>query len=168
MSFKKFIIILLCFLSICYSAGPLLDQIIPVQGLVTMQKKWKGLKIRVAIFTRKFSTENSKDIDSIYIARCCTKSRNPCSIVDSIGISYNGRAVFIPFMVYCSLSDLSRGDLFVENERCYLKLQGGDASESYCARIDFDSTAVIQSIRYRGITFSDTFALTQYKYLRLE
>jgi len=161
----KFVIIFALMFSICYSADILLKQVIPSQGAITFHNRSGKSCVEVKIVTRQFAIKKTNNIDSLYIARCCTKCQVPCSVVDSFSILFNGRKVFVPLLVYCELSDLGRGDLSLENGKYHLKLQGGDASGSYCSEIIFDSTVVLQSIEFRSIFFTDTFASTRYKYI---
>lgn len=72
----------------------------------------------------------------------CTYSRFPCSPVDHMEITVNGRSLFVARSVYADLTDLS-GARLTKKEDCFvLTLDGGDASESYSVEVTFDENAV--------------------------
>lgn len=74
----------------------------------------------------------------------CTFSRFPCSLVNRLNISVDGRNIFVPRSVFADLSDLSRASL-TENEGVFtLKIAAGDASEAYTAVIKFNSKRVME------------------------
>lgn len=76
------------------------------------------------------------------IQSSCTYSKFPCSTVDRFDISVNGNPIFIPRSVFCDLADLSKAEIKADEMGGILTLYGGDASESYIARIEFDAMGV--------------------------
>jgi hypothetical protein len=147
-----------------YSARLQLKNTIPSQGRVVLEKAWNGKSIKAVVDTREFSVNGSKDKDTLHIAKCCTGGKVPCSIIQELEIYYGERKILLPRLVYYHLSDLIRGELVVGDDGFNLKFQGGDGAETYCVDIEFDSTAVIQSTMLRGMAFTDTFAVTKFKY----
>jgi hypothetical protein len=69
----------------------------------------------------------------------CTMSRHPCSVVDAIVVTANGRKVFVPRSVFCDLADVNTASLKTAGLGWVLTLVGGDASESYGLTIEFDA-----------------------------
>lgn len=72
----------------------------------------------------------------------CTYSRYPCSIVDSIDIFVNDKRILVPHSVFCDLADLNTAEIRIDQKESILTLNGGDASESYIVRIEFDTDRV--------------------------
>jgi hypothetical protein len=75
----------------------------------------------------------------------CTYSRIPCSLVDYLEISINGRALFVARSVYADRADLGKATIRQSREGEFeLILIGGDASESYTVCVAFDENRVKQ------------------------
>ena len=68
----------------------------------------------------------------------CTYSRYPCSPVDHLTISVNGKALYVPPIVLFGLADVNTAELRLTAKAVTLVLTGGDASEAYITRITFD------------------------------
>jgi hypothetical protein len=56
----------------------------------------------------------------------------------SIDILVNGEEILIPESLYCSLKDLTRGKVFIDETIIILMLEGGDTSTAYYKKIEFD------------------------------
>jgi hypothetical protein len=54
----------------------------------------------------------------------------------------NGNPLFVPRSVFCDLADLNKAEIKASESQSILTLYGGDASESYIAKIEFDATQV--------------------------
>jgi hypothetical protein len=78
----------------------------------------------------------------------CTMSRFPCSVVDEIEIAAAGEQLFVPRSAFADLSDVNNAKLTTEHGKFVLLLVGGDASESYIARIVFNR----KRVTYRSLT----------------
>ncbi len=100
------------------------------------------LNVQVKIKTHEVQIGKPSDGKPTVIQSSCTYSKYPCSIVDRIEITVNGKPLFIRRSVFCSLADLNRAEIKAEERGLILMLYGGDASESYVARIEFDDTRV--------------------------
>lgn len=74
----------------------------------------------------------------------CTYSRYPCSLVDDIEISVNGKIIFVPRSVFTDISDLNTMVFSTKGKLFTLILKGGDASESYTVEITFDKNRVLK------------------------
>jgi hypothetical protein len=75
-------------------------------------------------------------------ASACTMSRFPCIVVDEIEIAAAGEQLFVPRSAYADLSDTNSAKLATDGGKFVLILFGGDASESYIAKIEFNRKRV--------------------------
>ncbi len=74
----------------------------------------------------------------------CTYSRYPCSLVDWIDFSVDGKAVFTARSVFADLSDINTASLSAVGSDFVLKLRCGDASEAYEVAIKFNDAQVLE------------------------
>jgi hypothetical protein len=94
----------------------------------------------------------------------CTYSRYPCSLVDRIDFSVDGKAVFTARSVFADISDINSASLSVVGQVFILSLKCGDASESYEATIKFDDGQVLE----RTITLPGTgYVMQETKYFTM-
>jgi hypothetical protein len=56
----------------------------------------------------------------------------------TIDIAVNGDKITVPDSLYCDMTDLNRGKVFVGEDSMVLMLEGGDASTAYYEKIEFD------------------------------
>jgi len=114
-------------------------------GVTKINSMLNGTNVLVEISSHEIANGTPSHIDTAATRfTSCTNSRVPCSVVDDIAISVNGKKIFVPRSVFCDLADLDRGALLEGNSKgqMTLILWVGDAAEAYIARIDFDSTRV--------------------------
>jgi len=100
------------------------------------------LTMRVTIKTHEMQIGKPSDGRPAVIQSNCTYSKYPCSIVDRVDITVNGNPLFVPRSVFCDLADLNKAEIKASESQSILTLYGGDASESYIAKIEFDATQV--------------------------
>jgi hypothetical protein len=100
------------------------------------------LKVQVRIKTHELQIGKPSDTRPTVIETNCTYSRYPCSIVDRVEIMVNGKPLFIPRSTFCDLADLHKAEIRADEKGPILTLYGGDASESYMVKIEFDETRV--------------------------
>jgi hypothetical protein len=98
--------------------------------------------VRVQIRTHEVQIGGPSEKRPEVIRSSCTYSRYPCSLVDSIEISVNGKQIFVPRSVFCDLADLNTAEIGIGATETMLTLNGGDASESYFVKITFDAERV--------------------------
>jgi len=79
--------------------------------------------------------------------RRTVRSRYPCSVVDRIEIVVNGHALFVPRSLFCVLADLNTAEIDVNKRSSVLRLDGGDAAESFILKIEFDAKHARPSFR---------------------
>jgi hypothetical protein len=78
----------------------------------------------------------------------CTNSRFPCVLVDVLTINVAGTTILVPRSLVCDLSDVGPVEVSRKQGKFVLTVYGGDASESYFMKIEFDSTRVLHMILY--------------------
>jgi len=137
---------LLCFwiimiFGLSAEAGPQRTPIAP-DGETIIKFASKKLDVQVVVKTHEVQigkpTEKIPDI----IRSSCTYSRYPCSIVDSIDITVNGKPIIVPRSVFCDLADLYVVEIEIEKKNVFMKFFGGDASESCNVIIESDADRV--------------------------
>jgi hypothetical protein len=74
----------------------------------------------------------------------CTYSKFPCSLVDWVGVTVNGKAVEVPRSLFCDLADLVFAGLKLEKKSAELTLLGGDGGAAYIRKIQFNSERVLR------------------------
>jgi hypothetical protein len=100
------------------------------------------LSVQVKIKTHEIQIGKPSDPRPVLIESSCTYSRYPCSVVDRIDITVNGKPLFVPRSAFCDLADLNDAQIELSKKGSILTLGGGDASETYVAKIEFDATSV--------------------------
>jgi hypothetical protein len=125
--------------------------------------KSEKLNVRVKIVTHEVDIGKPSDKKPKIIRSRCTYSRYPCSLVDRIEIAVNGKAVYVPCSVLCSVTaDLNTAEVRIEQNKSILTLTGGDASRSYIVKIEFDSKMVTHSAVFNGEAPDQPLAETTY------
>jgi hypothetical protein len=80
----------------------------------------------------------------------CTYSRTPCSLTEQVRILLDGNEVFVPRSAYADLGDISTAELTMIDGKMMLTIKGGDASESYVARLLFGKEGLSERRLYSG------------------
>ena len=96
-------------------------------------------KVQVKIHTHEVQIGKPSDGRPAVVTSNCTYSRYPCSVVDRIEIVVNGHALFVPRSVFCDLADLNTAEIDVNKRSSVLRIEGGDAAESFILKIEFDA-----------------------------
>jgi hypothetical protein len=121
----------------------------------------KKIKVQVKITTHEVQIDKRPD----KICSSCTYSRYPCSIVDCIDIVVNDKPLFVPRSLFCDLSDLNTAEILIGQNKSILTLTGGDASESYVVKIEFDSMQIKRRSLASGMMPGEALQETVY-YMR--
>ena len=130
-------------------------------GETIIAARYPDLAIQAKIATHEIAIGQPSDGRPEVIRSNCTYSRYPCSIVDHIDISVNGKSIFVPRSVFSDLADLNWAEIRVNKNSATLILDGGDASESYTLKIFFDAQRVKSRILIAG-EFGDVLQQTTY------
>lgn len=106
------------------------------------------IKIEVVFQTSITPASNNEHENRRFVQ--CTYSRIPCSLTDSIRVSIDGKEIFIPRSAFADLGDISTAELAMSNGRLILTIKGGDASESYIAKLLFNNDRLSERRLYSG------------------
>lgn len=137
--------ILLCFLIIIIFVLPAeagSQAKISPNGETIIKYASKKLDVKVVVTTHEMQIGKPTDERPDKIRSSCTYTRHPCSVVDSIDITVNGKSIFVPRSAFCDLADLSTMEIGMKQKNVIMKILGGDASESYTVIIEFDDVRV--------------------------
>jgi len=127
-----------------YASLPLMT--VKPQGETLIATAIGKLTVQVKIKTHEMQIGKPSDGRPSVIQSNCTYSKYPCSLVDRIEIAVDGNALFVPRSVFCDLADLTRVGFTAGEKAAMLTLYGGDASESYIVKIEFDADGVKRRI----------------------
>jgi hypothetical protein len=112
------------------------------KGETILSANFPKFNVSVNFNTREVNIGKPSDQRPDTITTCCTYSKYPCSIVDRISVTVNGNQIFVPRSVYCSLADLNMAKIEMINNVGVLTLNGGDASESFIVKIEFNEQQI--------------------------
>lgn len=116
--------------------------VIASKGETVVVAKSAKFNAQVKIRTHEVQIGKPSEKRPDVIRSSCTYSRYPCSVVDGIDIFVNGEQIFVPRSVFCDLADLNTAEIKIGQKESILTLHGGDASESYFVKIEFDAQRV--------------------------
>lgn len=119
-------------------------------------------KVQVRIKAHEMAIGKPSDKRPDKIESNCTYSRYPCSVVDALEISVDGKSLYVPRSAFCSFTDLNSVELQRVHEEFVLVLKGGDASESYIGKIVFAQGRVISRNVSSAIAPDDVLEETRY------
>ncbi len=111
---------------------------------VTMSAKGKELKALIQTMVVPKTAPNSPEE---HFAQC-TSSRMPCVLTSQIMLLDGTNEVFVPRGAYADLGDIFTAELTTSNGLSVLTLRGGDASEAYIAKLEFNKDRVIRRSLY--------------------
>lgn len=118
------------------------DKLVASKGETSIAATSGAMNVVVKIHTREVDIGKPSDGKTVDPYSNCTYSKFPCSLTDRIDITVNGTKLFIPRSVFCDLADLSTARISATRKKSTLLLSGGDGSEAYLAKIEFDGTGV--------------------------
>lgn len=107
----------------------------------------KGMNIKIEIGTHRLIVNKEK----LYENKIrCGSGQSSCGVVDYLRIIVNSKSIIVPRSVYCDLSDLTTAEVEIGSTGAVLILEGGDASESYIVKIEFNAHRVTKRLGYSG------------------
>jgi hypothetical protein len=92
----------------------------------------------------------------------CTYSRIPCSVVEAFQITVDGSAIFVPRSAFCDLSDVATMEVEAINGHFMLAVFGGDASEAYEVKLEFDTERTTRRVMASGMDANHPLEITTY------
>ena len=138
-------------------------QPIASNGETVLSETLGKFKVRIKIKTHEVSIGKPSDKRPDKLESSCTYSRYPCSVVDIVEISVNGKSLFVPRSAFCSFADLNSIELHQRTRQEFiLTLTGGDASESYVGKITFSRERVIRRNVASNLAPDDVLEETHY------
>lgn len=111
-------------------------------GETTLTATADMVRASVSITTHTLNIGVPQDEPPQIRASNCTYSRYPCSLVDRIAFSVDGKNVFAARSVFADLADIDRANLTSNGGDFILSLECGDASEAYNVTIRFNGIQV--------------------------
>lgn len=140
-------------------AAPLPSSLVKIKahGQTEVAITLEGKKILVEIDTHEMDIGKPSERRPEKPLSSCTYARFPCSPVDHLDISINGKTLFVARSVYADLADVNSAVLHKEKDSFVLTLVGGDASEGYTVNVIFDESLV----RKRELISSETGQVMQ-------
>jgi len=140
------------------SASPLVAQqsVTLLGDVATLAQSVPGFRAEVVLRSRRASAAD------VYPEMAPGQVPDPVRVVQSLRITVNGRALFVPRSVYSDLSEVRSAELTVSKLDGQLTVRGGDASESYFVRIDFNAQALLSRSLYSSLTPSAPMQQTRY------
>ena len=130
------------------------------QGTTLLETADNKMTVQAKIKTHQIEIGKRSDGRPLHVQSNCTYSRYPCSLVDSLEIAVNGNSLFIPRSVFCDLADLYKAELKIGKKCSILMLFGGDASESYIVKIEFNESRVCRRILSSALSPDQSFQET--------
>lgn len=113
------------------------------QGVTELNEAFSRNKISVKITTLEVDIGEPSDPWPEKKLTSCTYSRFPCSLVNDVEVAVDGNDLFVARSVYADLADINWASLREKRAGRYiLTMNGGDASESYTAEVEFDEKMV--------------------------
>lgn len=105
-----------------------------------------GIQVQATITTHEIDI--GKGLGSIPEPRQrltnCTYTRIPCSLVDNLEVSINGKTIVVPRSAFADMSDLNNMAIGAKEKLFTLTTRGGDTSGSYAIEIIFDENRVLK------------------------
>jgi hypothetical protein len=92
----------------------------------------------------------------------CTYSRIPCSLTEQVRVLIDGNEVFIPRSAYADLGDITSAEFATTDSLVALTIRGGDASESYVAKLLFGKDGLAERRLYSGEDEQHPLQVTHY------
>ncbi len=105
--------------------------------------------------------ENSETRDGRRFAQC-TKSRIPCSLTEAIRVTIAGKETPLPRSAFADLGDISDAQITLKGHRVVLVIRGGDASESYIAKLSFIKGRLVERRMFSSEDSSHPFEISRY------
>lgn len=92
----------------------------------------------------------------------CTSSRTPCILTSQIKLLDGASEVFVPRGAYADLGDIFSAELTTSKGLFVLTIRGGDASEAYIAKLEFNKDRVIRRTLYSAEDTADPVEVSQF------
>jgi hypothetical protein len=163
-----FILCLCAALSASMAHGSQAMTKVAAQGETHLDLRTGIIAVQVTIDAHKIMIGSPSDPIPKINKTNCTYSKYPCSIVDWIGISIDGKKVIVPRSAFADLADLNDADIKVTKSGWIIDLGGGDGAESYIVHIYFDTNSVKRRTVFSGMDPESVLEETTYHQLVMD
>ena len=126
-------------------------------GATTLDASSATLKVSVAVKARDFKTSDIMG-DRVDPGQYPDTLR----IIQNIEITVNGSRIHVPHSAYADLLNARQAEISVGGKSPTLILRGGDGSESFVARIEFDKTTVKRRAVFNALQTGEAVEETTY------
>jgi hypothetical protein len=146
--FFGLLLVFLCVTKVCHAAPrPKIMTDVALQGVTAVTASFGQTALSVELTTHEVDIGKASDEPPAKNLTGCTYSHVPCSLVDYVAISVNGKALPVPRSIYADLADVRKaGFRKTTKGQFVLTLCGGDASESFTVKVTFDKRLVRQRL----------------------
>ncbi len=135
---------------------------VATQGETRISYSGPALRAEVRIRTHRVRIGKPSDSPPALRENSCTYSVFPCSLVDQVEIRINGQDLFVPRSLFCGIADLGTAEIQASGKHGVLTLHGGDASESFVVKIEFDESRLLKKSLYSGMAEESPLEETVY------
>lgn len=115
-------------------------------GTTTVTMSVKGMELKALIQTMVVPNAAPNSPENHFAQ--CTSSRTPCVLTSQIKLLDGASEVFVPRGAYADLGDIFTAELTTSGGLFVLTLRGGDASEAYIAKLEFNKDRVVRRTLY--------------------
>ncbi len=119
---------------------------VPSNGSTNVSATLNGKEVKALVRTLVAPNSVSGSPAQSFVQ--CTSSRIPCSLTAQIKLFEGSNEVFVPRVAYADLGDISNVELTMDNGLFVLTIKGGDASEAYIAKLEFNKERVVKRLLY--------------------
>ncbi|HET6805132.1 MAG TPA: hypothetical protein VFH59_06765 [Frateuria sp.] len=137
-------------------------------GLTVFSTVINKKTVKVEVMTREKDIGSPSGKPPTKRLDSCTYTRYPCSLVENIAISVDGKSVFVPRASFADLSDLRSADVSREHGYFILRLAGGDASEAYQVDLYFNKDLVFHRSFFPGSEADEPSEEASYKLIDID
>ena len=121
---------------------------------------------RLRISVRTFALEGTLRPGAPGHFAQCTTAPRWCDLTAEINVTLDGRPLFLPRNAYADLGDLTEMSARFAGDDLILTARGGDAAESYIAKLQFDSRRLVVRRLYSGEDPYHPVEVSQYLIVR--
>lgn len=134
--------------------------IIKGAGTTTATIRLGGEMLTVEIHTWQVPV-NADDSNAPRPYTQCTYTQNPCSITDWIHVRLGGKTIWVGSFAIAGMGDMHYLAVSGSPSRFVLYIGGGDAADSYDARLIFKNQNLVERIVY-GLDSKQPFEVSHY------
>jgi hypothetical protein len=133
--------------------------VVAASGETTLTARSSKFDVKVSVRTRSVEGGDHFGLPGGYVER---------SHVEGVDIVVGGNLIWLNRSVFCDLFDVHLAELRLEGGKGILAFEGGDASESFWVKIEFDAKQVKRRLVGSGMTPGKASIVTSYQMSVLE